>query len=227
MSDHEALNGVIYADPCWRYRNFSDAAHGAAAAHYATLPDDDIASLPVRRWSAPDCVLALWTTWPKLAAGVEVVRAWGFDYVTGFPWVKVTPSTGEIRRGVGFWTMAASEVLLLGKRGEPARRNLDGGRGKPIGLMAGEEQRIFWAPIGRHSAKPLEVHAWLESTLDGPYLELFARRTRPGWTCWGLEVGTRLTADGVETADLPVDGSAVTQDERQGLLWGEPVGGEA
>ena len=38
-----------------------------------------------------------------------------------------------------------------------------------------------------HSRKPDDLYHYAES-LPGPYLELFARRARPGWDVWGNEV---------------------------------------
>lgn len=196
--------GVILADPPWEYRNCGGAAlRGAAAHHYDTMHDSVIAKIPVASWAAEDCVLACWATWPKLREAMGVVEAWGFDYVTAIPWIKVVPSSGEIRRGVGFWAMSASEVLLIARIGDPKRLNVNGGEGKPIGLLVGEDL-IFYAPIREHSSKPLEVHEWLEDTLHGPNLELFARVATPGWTCWGRELGVELTSDGRRPCEIPV-----------------------
>jgi N6-adenosine-specific RNA methylase IME4 len=44
------------------------------------------------------------------------------------------------------------------------------------------------AKVGRHSEKPEEFYKIVEELSAGPYLELFARRRRPGWTCIGDEV---------------------------------------
>jgi N6-adenosine-specific RNA methylase IME4 len=43
-------------------------------------------------------------------------------------------------------------------------------------------------PRGRHSAKPEAFQDMVESVSPGPYLEMFARRPRLGWTVWGNEV---------------------------------------
>jgi N6-adenosine-specific RNA methylase IME4 len=43
----------------------------------------------------------------------------------------------------------------------------------------------FTAIAGRHSEKPAEFYNLVEALRDGPYLELFARERRPGWTCIG------------------------------------------
>ena len=195
--------GVIYADPPWRYRNFSDAVHGAAASAYDTMSAEALVALApaVQRWAAPDAVLAMWATWPLLPEAQALLTTWGFRYVTGCPWLKTVPSTGAIRTGIGFWWQSASELLLIGRRGRPrkARRPL-------LALTTGDAgdvltDRVFCAPRGAHSAKPLGVAAWLEATLRGPYLELFARRARLGWTCYGRDLGTLITPGGVEACE--------------------------
>ena len=189
--------GVIVADPPWRYRNFSDTVHGAAASHYATMDSESIREIPVKKWAAEDCVLALWGTWPKLDECFGVVRSWGFEYVTGFPWVKTNPNSGEIRRGIGFWTQSASECVLIGRRGDPGRK----GHAPLIGLLIGED-RQFYAPRTQHSRKPETLQDWLEGEFPGPYLEMFATRLRPGWATWGRTLGYELDAAGVRRAGL-------------------------
>ena len=200
---------VILADPPWRYRQFSDAAQGAVSAQYDTMGEAALLALPVASWAADDSVLAMWGTWPKLDEGVRLLAGWGFRYVTGLPWVKVTPSSGEIRRGIGFWTQSASELLLLGRRGDLARKDVE----PVMGLLTGES-RVFYSPSWKHSQKPLDVHGWLSATFDGPYLEMFARALVPGWTCWGIDTGFRLTPRGAEP---------VVQEKAAPLpLWGGP-----
>lgn len=40
-----------------------------------------------------------------------------------------------------------------------------------------------------HARKPEELQDWIEEAFTGQNrLELFARRNRPGWTCYGNEV---------------------------------------
>ena len=76
--------------------------------------------------------------------------------------------------GLGYWTRANSEVCLLATRGNPKR------------LDKGIRQGIL-EPIREHSRKPDCVHKRIERLVAGPYLELFARQSRPGWSSWGNE----------------------------------------
>jgi len=160
---------------------------------------EELAAIPVPSWTAADAVLALWGTWPKLDEALHLLTAWGFAYVTGFPWIKTMPHNGEVRRGIGFWTMSTSELVLIGRRGEPSRRR----EGKPVlGLLAGED-RQFYAPLRRHSEKPQGLHDWLEAQFDGPFLELFARQSRQGWDTYGMDLGFILSAEGVRRIAAP------------------------
>lgn len=191
---------------------------GTAASHYETRSTQDICDLgdTVLGLAAPDCVLLMWCCWPQLADGVAVMAAWGFDYVTGFPWVKtgsvVEPDGSTFvtdairvkpRRGVGFWTMGCTEFVMIGRRGSPKITGPENPKtGKPtnrtgkLGLMTGAPA-VFWGPSARHSQKPDDIHTYAEDFLPGPYLELFARRRVDGWRCIGSELGETITPNGI------------------------------
>lgn len=175
---------VILADPPWSY---SVERNGAAARHYPLMTTDAICALPVSSLAADDAVLLLWGTWPKMPDALRVVEAWGFGYVTGFPWVKLEgePSVdlwGEWRLrpafGIGFWMRGCTEYVLIGKRGAAS---------PPTESFVGLLSERF-----EHSRKPENLYHYAES-LPGPYLELFARRPRTGWSVWGNEVADSIT----------------------------------
>ena len=48
--------------------------------------------------------------------------------------------------------------------------------------------RAVMAPVGEHSEKPEEVWRRVERQFAGPHLELYARRSVPGWITWGNEI---------------------------------------
>jgi site-specific DNA-methyltransferase (adenine-specific) len=144
------------------------------------LTIEEICAVPVPALAAEDCLLFLWGTWPKLPQVVLVMAAWGFEHITGFPWVKMTQE-GTPGYRTGYWVAGCSEYVLIGRRGKvspPAVAHY-------LGLVG---------PALEHSRKPEDVHALAEQ-LPGPYLELFARRPRSGWTV----IGDRID-DGSETA---------------------------
>ena len=60
-------------------------------------------------------------------------------------------------------------------------------RGKPP-VLSKSIRSIFDAPVGKHSEKPEAFYEIVEQLSPGPYLELYARRQREGWTCLGDEV---------------------------------------
>jgi len=162
---------VLIVDPPWGYEN---QAPGSSAEVYSTLHDDEIVDLNLQDFAADDAVLLLWTTWAKLTISLKALEAWDFKYVTGFPWVKLTTTGNGIAYGLGFWARGCSEPILVGRRGL-ARPPLES---QWLGLIS---------PNFPHSRKPESLHVYAES-LPGPYLEVFARRSRPGWDCIGLEV---------------------------------------
>lgn len=170
--------GVILADPPWQFRVWaeSDKAHGAATAHYPTMTPAEIKMLPVSDLAAKDCALFLWTTYPTLPEGLEVLKAWGFKYKTvAFTYVKLNKS-GTPFVGLGHWTRANAEICLLGTRGKVKRKD------KAVRQLIMTQRR-------EHSRKPDEQYERIMRLVDGPYIELFARHTWPEWDAWGNEVG--------------------------------------
>lgn len=183
---------AILADPPWRFMTWSEKGRGrcpdgrwsdgqgnrwraGAPKHYETLTGASILGMPVREFAASDCVLFLWTTTPMLPFSLEVAKAWGFVYKTrAFCWTKRTKH-GKPHIGMGHWTRANPEDCLLFTRGKPKR-------------VARDVREWIEAPVREHSRKPDEVHERIERLVEGPYLELFARQSRPGWTVWGDEI---------------------------------------
>ena len=222
--DEKIKAGAVIADPPWSYMQWGLKKHGAARAHYPGSTMDEIAAVPVAEWCRPDAILFLWATLPKLDQAIDVMRAWGFSLVTAVPWVKTEPKRGRIRHGIGFWFYTASELVLVCRRGK-ARAPKQSTAAKPDALLVGDRGNpTFWAPRGHHSRKPLSFVEWVESTLPGPRLELYATGTRPSWTCWGHATGYHLYEGGVimlaDMERLAVERPGV---ERQAVSWnGDP-----
>lgn len=182
--------GAILADPPWRFevwsgetavqKRGSKTTYKPAQVHYDTMSIAELSALPVADLAAPDCALFLWITWPMLREAVSIIEAWGFAYKTcAFNWMKahgtqINLFDDEIipLMKMGYWTRASSEVCLLGTRGKPKRLNADVRQG-------------IIAPVRDHSRKPDGIHERIERLVAGPYLELFARQKREGWTAWG------------------------------------------
>ena len=165
---------IIYADPPWSYND--RGCNGAVEPHYATMSIEQICSMPVNQIVAPDAVLFLWATFPKIEDALRVIPRWGFTYKSiAFCWLKykgVKPFFG-----LGRWTRGNTEPCLLAVRGKPHR------------VSASVSQLILQEQVTRHSAKPPEARDKIVELLgDLPRLELFARQRTPGWDAWGNEV---------------------------------------
>jgi N6-adenosine-specific RNA methylase IME4 len=172
--------GCILADPPWDFRGWSDESSVPTQAvdPYITLPTLELAQLPVEAAAAKDAVLLMWVVDSHIEQALALGEAWGFVFKTAaFVWVKSKPG-GWPMFGMGLWTRKQTEQCWLFTRGSPKR------------LSKGVAQ-IIHCPRGAHSAKPEQQYERIEALVGGPYLELFARQTRRGWTAWGDQVGCR------------------------------------
>lgn len=173
LSQFNPPYGVIVADCPWDYYLKGQDGVGSQPQdiYNGQMSIDEICDMPVKELSDRNGVLYLWGVWPKVPECLQVMSAWGYSFVSGFPWIKMTSSFVFQPVG-GYWVLGVSEYVLIGKKGnahppEPADRYL--------GIIS---------PSLKHSKKPESIHDMAE-TLPGPYLELFARRERKGWDCFG------------------------------------------
>lgn len=168
---------TIVADPPWAYERATGlGGRRAAADNYPTMTNANIAALPVESMADVNAHLYLWVTNPRLFAEshdivgpVEMMRGWGFRYVTMLTWHKLGAP------GMGWYFRGDTEHVLFGVRGKA-----------PID-SAIRESNHFAARRSAHSAKPDRFYELVERVSPGPYLELFARRRRYGWDVWGNE----------------------------------------
>lgn len=193
--------GAILADPPWEFVTYSKRGKGRSPErHYDTMTLDQLKAMPIGALAAKDCELFLWGVWPRLPDALDLIATWGFEYKTlGFIWLKTTREVSDANGwpvldgeagvidadfalGPGYHTRANTEPCLIATRGKPKR------------LDAGVRQ-IILAPRGEHSQKPPETHRRIAQLVGGPYLELFGRALRDGWTVWGNEVPAPLMAD--------------------------------
>lgn len=168
---------TVLADPPWRFDNKTGkvAPGHRRLNRYETLSFDEIESLPVSEITADVAHLYLWVPNALLPQGLSVMQAWGFQYKSNIVWHKVRKDGGPDGRGVGFYFRNVTELLLFGVKGKKART-----------LPPGRRQVNFVATRKReHSRKPDEQYAIIESCSAGPFLELFSRGIRSGWTVWG------------------------------------------
>lgn len=169
---------IILADPPWSYKVWSKKGQGRSAeSHYRCMAKEEIKNLPIDNISDNNCVLFLWVTMPCLIEGIELCKAWGFDYKTvGFVWCKRNKKSLSWFWGMGYWTRANAELCLIATKGKISR-------------IAKNVHQIVDTPIQEHSKKPSIVRDRIVSLMgDLPRIELFAREKVDGWDCWGNEV---------------------------------------
>ena len=169
--------GTVLADPPWRFQNRTGkvAPEHRRLSRYGTLSLDEIAELPIADHVTEVAHCYLWVPNALLPYGLQVLDAWGFEYKTNLVWHKVRKDGGSDGRGVGFYFRNVTELLLFGVRGKGAR-TLQPGR-RQVNLFASRKRE--------HSRKPDEQYEIIESCSRGPFLELFGRGQREGWTLWG------------------------------------------
>lgn len=167
--------GCILADPPWYFRNYSEKGEEKnPVAHYSCMATDGIAKLPVSQLAAPDSALIMWATAPMLPDAVSLMSAWGFAFKSSGAWAKQSTTGEKWAFGTGYCFRSAAEFFLLGTIGKPK-------------VLSRSVRNLIVAPVREHSRKPDEQYSMCEQLFDGPYVELFARQTKPGWDCWGNE----------------------------------------
>ena len=168
---------TILADPPWQFQNKTGkvAPEHKRLNRYSTMKLDEIAALPVASVCAETAHLYLWVPNALLPEGLSILQAWGFSYKSNLIWHKVRKDGGPDGRGVGFYFRNTTEIILFGVRGKNART-----------LAPGRSQvNIIRSMKREHSRKPDEQYGIIEACSPGPYLELFGRGPREGWTTWG------------------------------------------
>lgn len=176
---------IIYADPAWPFKNKNTGGSmkSGASSHYKTPSLNDLKNLDIQSIAEDDCILFMWWVNSQPQEALDLAKAWGFTVknMNGFVWVKLTAKL-KLWFGMGFWTRAVSESMLIAVKGKPKRvsasvRSL---------IKTGE---IMEALNTKHSKKP-DVFAdkIVELCGDVSRVELFARDRKEGWSCWGDEV---------------------------------------
>lgn len=180
---------TILADPPWQFQNRTGkvAPEHKRLNRYPTMTLEDIKSLPVSNVAASVSHLYLWVPNALLPEGLEVMKAWGFNYKGNIVWEKIRKDGQPDGRGVGFYFRNVTELLLFGTKGNKAR-TLDPARSQ-VNLIRTQKRE--------HSRKPDEIFEIIQSCSPGPYLELFARGQRDNWVLWGNQANEEYVPDWV------------------------------
>lgn len=168
---------TIYADPPWRFQNRTGkvAPEHKRLNRYETMPLEDIKSIPVNQITEEKAHLYLWVPNALLPDGLEVMKAWGFEYKGNIIWEKVRKDGEPDGRGVGFYFRNVTEMLLFGVKG---------GNNRTL-APARSQVNLIRTQKREHSRKPDEIVSIIEACSPGPDIELFARGVRDGWSMWG------------------------------------------
>lgn len=165
---------TIYLDPPWEESGGGKIKRGADR-HYPLMSIKEIAALPVKELADEDgCHLYMWVTNNFLQKGLELLKIWGFEYVTIITWQKDRFGLGQYYRGITEHCIFATTKKKL-----------------PYKVLDGKRQQGvtgFFAPKTIHSRKPAEMRRMIEKVSYEPRIELFAREQFDGWDCWGNEV---------------------------------------
>jgi N6-adenosine-specific RNA methylase IME4 len=182
---------IIYADPPWSYKVWSGKGkRGAAANHYPTQTLAYLQSLDVPAICEKRCVLFMWATFPCLLDALALGMAWGFSYkTTAFVWIKKNRNNNGVFIGLGHYTRANAEIVLLFTKGQPLTR------------QAKDVSQVIISKIGEHSVKPPEIRNRIVRLFgDLPRIELFARSRKgffpdseyEGWDVYGNEINDSI-----------------------------------
>lgn len=159
---------TIVIDPPWDWGDEGDVNQmGRAKPDYATMSIEKLRELPVEKLADDDAHIYLWITNRSMPKGFELLEKWGFRYVTMLTWPKPSFGMGNYFRG-------QTEHVLFGVRGSQQLKRKDASTLLPA-----------WSRGKQHSSKPGEFFEFVESCSPGPFIEMFSRESRHGWSAWG------------------------------------------
>jgi N6-adenosine-specific RNA methylase IME4 len=153
---------TIYADPPW-FESGGGRIKRGADRHYPLMKTEEISNLAplINYISSPNSHLYLWVTNNFLQDGLEVMKSWGYRYVTKITWFK----DGNI--GLGQYFRGVTEDCLFGVKGKVPYKIIEGKRQQ--GLTGFHEMKAS------HSAKPFKMKQMIKKVSYGPFVEIFAR----------------------------------------------------
>lgn len=145
---------------------------------------------------APEAHLYLWTVNTftggrdqGILPAFHVCEKLGFKPVTLIPWVKNNVGS-PTPYGMRYTEMCIFAVRY--NKGAGARTRYKGTaeiQSVPNGSGLTSSKDYIMAPRREHSRKPEEFYKYVEQRSKGPYLDLYSRTIRPGWTGVGNQSG--------------------------------------
>jgi N6-adenosine-specific RNA methylase IME4 len=192
---------TVMADPPWAYDDDLPGPGRGSSSHYDTLHFGTVMGMgpQIRKVTAPQAHLYLWTTNSFMQEALQVANAWGFDQKSIITWVKVQdepqglpnerdhPVSVYERLGMGNYLRNTTEHILFCVKGR-------------MGVDLNTAPTHFFAERTEHSAKPAKSYKLAEALSPEPRIDLFSRTSRSGWDVWGKE-----TPDDASLADFPAE----------------------
>ena len=188
---------TLYLDPPWNQpgsTGFTSGKDGVpkglrvngagAGAKYKTMKQKDLLSLAplIHRVASPTAHLYMWTTNQFLPDALELIDAYGFEYITMITWDK-----GKDALGVYFRSRTEHYIFATTKKRIMPRPRLNSV--SPRATQQGStflHEAATWR--GAHSEKPDAMRKVIERVSWTPRLELFARKCPMNWDAIGLEL---------------------------------------
>ena len=167
---------TVLIDPPWNQRGGGKIKRGADR-HYGLMKEKEIQNVigeQISECMENDAHMYMWVANNHLPEAIRIIENLGFKYITNIVWAKS-------RFGLGRYFRGQHEICLFATRGRGWGVRSD------INNVSSLLGKSLISPT-RHSAKPQEMYELIESRSQGPYLELFARNSRPGWSSWGDEI---------------------------------------
>lgn len=169
----EMIFRTVVADPPWNERGGGRIKRGADR-HFSLLKTPDIIAL-MQTWMGQHEITEnshfyLWVTNNRLRDGMKILDALGYRYITNIVWPKS-------RMGIGQYFRGQHELCLFAVRG----------KGFAVRTERRDISTVITGDVREHSRKPDSFSEMVENRSVGPYLYMFSRQSRPGWTMLGDE----------------------------------------
>lgn len=162
---------TLVIDPPWKFKDQGSRI----SPTYPLMDLEQIAAMPIAEVADENAHLYLWCPMAFTEEAHAIAAHWGFRYVLDVLWIKTTDDGSRVRFGAGHYLRHAAEKALFCTRGTcpPLNRSTC---------------NVLMTPRGRHSEKPDAFYRMVETVSPDPRIDIFARKTRPGWEVFGNEV---------------------------------------
>jgi N6-adenosine-specific RNA methylase IME4 len=162
---------TLLVDCPWAYRNKRTGGSMLSGSEqkYPTLSIEELCALRIDKIIDKNCILFLWVTCPLKKEAFQLINSWKFNYKTSIYWRKI------MSLGLGYWYRGQVEELWLCTKGE-------------VKAFRCQKPNFLETKALRHSEKPEEIYAFIEPYAIEPKAELFARKQRIGWDCFGYDI---------------------------------------